>query len=424
MSRADHDVVIVGAGQGGLSVSYYLRQAGTEHTILDRGGVGHAWEANRWDSFCLVTPNWTVNLPGRPYDGDDPDGFMLRDDFVRYLKDWARDFGAPVEAGIEVRRVRREGDLFVLETSKGPRTARRVVIATATYQNPKIPPVSAEIPDDIKQLHAEAYKNPGQAANGAVLVVGSGQTGCQVVEDFLRAGREVYLCVARTGQLLRRYRGRDCISWQQDMGLLDRTPDMLDTPGQRFVGDPHLTGRDGGATVSLHDFHRRGVTLLGRLETVSGNTARFRDDLADNLKYADDFAEDFRRKIDAFIAEKGLDAPAPTARDLAGGADPKNGPIPSIPELNLKKAGIGTIIWATGFTYDFSWIDDLETDEFSYPLMERGGTSIPGLYFCGLNWMSKRKSGILFGVDEDAGVVAGFLADQPAASHSPLHSED
>ncbi len=417
MSR-EVDILVVGAGQGGLSVSWYLRQAGREHLVVDRGGIGHAWDAQRWDSFCLVTPNWTINLPGRPYAGDDPDGFMSRDAFVEYLRDWARSFAPPLAEGVEVTRIRRAGEGFDVATSDGRIRARSVVVATATYQHPRVPALAALLPADIAQFHAESYKSPAQAAPGGVLVVGTGQTGCQVAEDFLRAGRRVYLSVSRTGRLPRRHRGRDCIAWQKDMGLLDRTPDMLDRPERRFVGDPHLTGRDRGATICLRDFDRRGATLLGRLAGVRGRRLEFADDLHASLAFADAFAADFRRAVDAHIAAAGVAAPAPTSAKLAdvpaeGAAQP-----PVIDAIDLDAAGIGTVVWATGFTYDFGWIDELPVDAQSYPLTEAGQSPLPGLYFCGLNWMTRRKSGILYGVAEDAREVARRLCLRHAAPPS------
>ncbi|WP_282604350.1 NAD(P)-binding domain-containing protein [Pelagibius sp. Alg239-R121] len=400
------DVLIIGAGQGGLSASYYLMQAGIEHRVLDRGEIGHAWAAHRWDSFCLVTPNWTVNLPGRPYEGKDPDGFMLRNEFVTYLKDWAASFNAPVSEGIDVTRVTPGQSGFRLQTSRGEMRTRAVIIATATYQHPKVPAVATRMPAEILQLHAEQYKSTEQAAEGGVLVVGSGQTGCQIVEDFLREGRKTYLCVGRTGRLPRRYRGRDVLFWQRDMGLLDRTPDMLDSPADRFIGDPHLTGRDGGATVSLHDFRRRGVTLLGRLTDIESGMLHLKDDLAENMAFADRFCADLIARIDTHIEEQGIEAPAQTEAEFTG--DPEAGvPLPQTPgTLDLVEAGINTIIWATGFTYDFSWIDDVPTDDLGYPVTDGGASPRTGLFFCGLNWMTKRKSGILYGVDEDARRVA------------------
>jgi putative flavoprotein involved in K+ transport len=400
------DVLIVGAGQGGLSVSWFLTKAGIAHRVLDRGGVAHAWKSHRWDSFCLVTPNWSINLPGRPYTGSDPDGFMPRDDFVAYMQAWARDFGAPVEDNTEVTRITPEQDGFRLETNRGPRRARTVVVATATYQKPRLPSLAADLPADILQIHAEAYKNPDQARPGAVLVVGSGQTGCQVVEDFVRAGREVYLCVSRTGRLPRRYRGRDCIEWQREMGLLDRTPDMLEDPADRFIGDPHLTGRDGGSTVSIRGFEDRGVTLLGRLASVTGRRLHFASDLAANIAHGDQFAAQTRANIDVFIARTGRHAPPPTPDEMTDLPDPDRPSNPELAEIDLDAAGISTVVWATGFTFDFSWIDGLPVDDQHYPLTQDGQSPLAGLFFCGLNWMTRRKSGILYGVAQDAEEVA------------------
>lgn len=407
-----HNVVIVGAGQGGLSVSYYLTKSDIPHVILDRGGVAHAWKAHRWDSFCLVTPNWSVDLPGLPYSGSDPFGFMPRDAFVTYMQEWAAGFDAPVRAGVDVAKIGPHEGKFKLVTNRGALTADTVIVATATYQHPRIPAVASQLPSSIHQVHAENYKNPEQCPQGAVLVVGSGQTGCQLVEDMLRAGRTVYLCVGRTGRLPRRYRGRDCLEWQRDMGLLDRTPDMLDSPAERFLGDPHLTGRDGGATVSLHDYAKRGVTLLGRLENVDGDTLRFGANLQDDMRYADSFSDDLMRRIDDYITSANIQAPPPTDAELAGGPGSEDWSIDTIEKLTFSGTGIRTVIWATGFTYDFSWIDYPMTDEMGYPVTRNGATCVNGLYFCGLNWMTRRKSGILYGVKEDAKAVAENVKKQ------------
>lgn len=413
------DIIVIGAGQGGLSVSWYLTRAGLRHRILDRGGIGHAWNAHRWDSFCLVTPNWSVNLPGKPYAGDDPDGFMPRDEFVGHLTDWAREFGAPVSRGVDVTRVTREdGNGFLVQTSSGPLRARSVVVATATYQHPRLPAVATQVPEGICQFHAETYRNPGQAPEGAVLVVGSGQTGCQITEDFLRAGRKVYLCVARTGRLPRRHRGRDCIAWQRDIGLLDRTPDMLDDPRRRFVGDPHLTGRDGGATVCLRSFAKRGATLLGRLQGISGTRMTLARDLEESLAFGDAYAADFRRQVDEYIARERIEAPPASAAELSDVPGPDTPIPPVIASLDLAEAGISTVIWATGFTFDFGWIDDLPVDAQGYPVTDGGQSPLDGLYFCGLNWMTRRKSGILYGVADDAREVAGRLAGRHSAQLS------
>ena len=294
-------IVIIGAGQGGLGVSYYLSKAGLSHLILDRGDIANSWKENRWDSFCLVTPNWTLNFPGKPYAGTDPDGFMKRDDFVRYMSDWAASFNAPVRKYTNVHEVSLTNPGFLIKTDRGDITAEILVVATATHQRPKIPDIAIKIPKNINQLHADQYKNTSELNDGGVLVVGSGQTGCQVVEDLVRDGRDTYLCVGRTGRLPRRYRGRDAISWQKEMNLLDRTPDMLGDLSLRFRPDPHCSGRDGGQTLSLHNFNRAGVKLLGRLEDATQTDLIFGNSIKSDIKYSDDFASDFRKNIDAYI---------------------------------------------------------------------------------------------------------------------------
>ncbi|MCY4460564.1 MAG: NAD(P)-binding domain-containing protein [Albidovulum sp.] len=404
-----HEIAIVGAGQGGLSVSYFLAMNRIEHLVLERGCIADSWKSRRWDSFCLVTPNWSIRLPGAHYSGDAPEGFMLRDDFVDYMEAWAKGFGAPVRTGIDVRRIGRDGSgsaRFALETSAGPILADIVVVATATYQKPSLPAAARGLSDSCLQMHAEQYRNPVQSGDGAVLVVGSGQTGCQIVEDFLRAGQKVYLSVGKTGRLPRRYRGRDCIEWQAEMGTLDRTPDMLDSPGHRFRSDPHVTGRDGGATVSLNSFRKRGVSLLGRLRSAEGDLLRFEDSLGECIEYADEFATGVNESVDRHVRSTGRFAPDHDPRDDADDFWPPGRKANSLDNLSLSDAGIDTVIWATGFEFDFSWIDFPVTDSFGYPRTEAGASSEPGLFFCGLNWMTKRKSGILYGVGEDARTVA------------------
>ena len=411
MAEPDTEILVIGAGQAGLGLSYYLSRAGIDHLVIDKGGIGNAWRSERWDSFCLVTPNWSILLPGAVYEGDDPDGFMPRDEFVTYIETWARAFGAPVRENVEAKAVRRSRSSFEVETSAGTIRARKVVIATATHQGPRRPALTNLIPRAIAQMDATAYRNPARLADGAVLVVGSGQTGAQIAEELNQAGRKTYLSVGGTGRLIRRYRGRDCIAWQKDMGLLDRTPDMLEDPAHRFRGDPHVSGKNGGRTLSLHDFHRDGITLLGRLAGVEGAVLRFDDDLRANMAKADAYADAFMASIDRHIDHSGLDAPPPTRDELSGGPPNDDWTIPSINTLDLGSAGVSTVIWATGFKFDFSWIEDAILDDFGYPITDRGVTEVPGLYFTGLNWMHKRKSGILHGVEEDAAYLAERIVE-------------
>jgi putative flavoprotein involved in K+ transport len=411
MPNTDTDVLIVGAGQAGLGVSYYLKRAGIEHLVLDKGSLANSWRNQRWDSFCLVTPNWSIQLPGAIYRGDDPDGFMLRDEFVIYMENWAKAFGAPLREGVEATACRRIGDQFEVDTDQGAYRANKVVIATATHQKPRCPTGLGDFPDHVSQLFANEYRNPEALSDGAVMVVGSGQTGAQIAEELREAGRDTYLSVGRTGRLVRRYRGRDCIAWQNEMGLLDRTPDMLDDPAHRFRGDPHVSGKNGGRTLSLHDFHRDGIILLGRLSRVEGRRVHFDDTLKDDMAQADTYANGFLASIDRFIELSGQPAPPPTAEELSGGPLSDDWDVPTIRQLNLRQAGITTVIWATGFKFDFSWIDAPVFDASGYPVTDRGVTEVPGLYFIGLNWMHKRKSGILFGVNEDATYLARRIID-------------
>ena len=418
-------VVIIGAGQGGLAGSHELRRRGVEHVVLERGRIGEAWRSARWDSFCLVTPNWMTRLPGKAYEGPEPQGFMPGRDFIAFLEDYARSFDAPVHTGVEVQRVQRCEQGFRLDTSAGPFTCEQVVVATATYQRPALPAVATALPADVLQLHASAYRNPQALPAGAVLVVGSGQSGCQIAEELHRSGRHVVLCTGRAGRLPRRYRGRDGIEWQHLMGLLDRTPDMLESQALRFRGDPHLTGNAGGRTLNLHRFADDGIRLAGRLQAVHGRRLHFGDDLGANLAFADDYFEQFCARVDAFVAARGLDSPPVDPGNTDYGGPVRAAPPPSPRELDLDAAGLRCVIWATGFSFDFSWIEAPGCfDAFGYPLQQRGVSPMPGLYYLGLNWLSKRKSGIIFGVEEDAchlGEVIAWHAQarQRASSGEP-----
>ena len=405
-----HEVVIIGAGQGGLAVGYHLSRLGIEHVILERSSIASSWREHRWDSFCTVTPNWSIRLPGAEYTGGDPDGFMLRDELVRYFEHWARSFDAPVRCGIEARAVRPVGDDgFEVETDDGLYRSRNVVVATSTYQTVHIPAVAARLPRRLRQLTSHDYKHPRMVPPGAVLVVGSGQTGAQIAEEVHEAGRRTFLCVGRAGRLPRRYRGRDCIEWQRDMGYLDRTPAMLESPEDRFRGDPHLSGKDGGRTLSLHRFHRDGIRLLGRLVGCEGERARFDGELHAQMRFADAFSDRIVEQFERHIADHRFDAPPPTAEELAGGP-PAGGRLPAVVrELDLAEAGIGAVIWATGYRFDFSWIEAPVLDEAGYPVAPGGVTACPGLYFTGLNWMTWRKSGIIYGAGDDARSVAGDI---------------
>ncbi|MDP6708168.1 MAG: NAD(P)-binding domain-containing protein [Alphaproteobacteria bacterium] len=382
------DAVVVGAGQSGLAASYYLSRAGLDHAVLERGRIAEAWRSQRWDKFCLVTPNWSLALPGWPYTGEAPDAFMAGADFVAHLEAYARSFRAPVRTGVEALRLGRaeDGGDLLLETDAGQIRAADVVVATSTYQSPRRPAGAEGLEAEIGQVHVGDYRNTEALPDGAVLVVGSGQSGCQIADELNRAGRRVYLSVGDSRRLPRRYRGRDAIAWQRDMGYLD-----------------------------LRQMAAEGVELLGRFLGAEGTQVSFRDDLAQSLIQAEAFAVDFCRDIDTFVALNGIEAPSeppptpadPTVVAALAAASPRR--------LDLRAAGIASVIWATGFGFDFGWIELPIVDRFGYPATRKGVSTEAGLYFVGLNWMHKRKSGIVYGVAEDAEWVVRHLAGRRQA---------
>ena len=405
------DVIVVGAGQAGLCISYFLSGRGIDHVVLERGVLGDAWAKRRWDSFTLVTPNWTIRLPGAEYRGPDPDGFMERDDIVAHLSQWAERFGCPIRTGVAATGLGQGGDgRLRVDTTDGSIEAAAVVVATGTMQTPRRPPLAGTVSSRVRQLDAESYRNPGDLAPGAVLVVGSGQTGGQIADELRLSGRRVLLSVGGAGRAPRRYRGRDSVAWLAELGFFDRTPDMLESPARRFGAEIQLSGARGGRTIGLHRLRRDGVELLGRLTTIDGENMRFADDLRHNMENADRFSRTFQENVDALVARNGIDAPMPTADELEGEPPQCNWSVPHRPSINLGDENVTTIVWATGFSYDLSWIEFPVRDEMGYPVTDRGATSVPGLYFIGLNWMVKRRSGLLYGVGEDARHVAAHIA--------------
>lgn len=401
------DTVVIGGGQAGLAVSYCLTQRRRPHLVLEKRRIGNVWRSERWDSFTLVTPNWTLKLPGFPYAGDDPDGFLQREDIVRYLEAYAGLFDPPVREGVEVTSVRGSEHGLAVESSAGIFEAANVVVAAGFFQKPRLPWFSSQLSPHLFQLHTSQYRNPDQLPPGAVLVVGSGQSGCQIAEELYQAGRQVFLSTGKVGRLPRRYRGRDIMQWAQMIGLFDRTADKLESPEDRFDPNPQATGRDGGHTINLHQFALDGVTLLGRLKDARGSQISLAADLMDNLAMADAFSAEVLKVIDKVIAEHGIDAPPSDEPVLRAGYD-----CEVITELDLDAAGITSVIWAAGYTFDYSWVKFPVFDEYGYPVQQQGATAQPGLYFVGLPWLHKQKSGLFMGVGEDAEHIAAHIAER------------
>jgi putative flavoprotein involved in K+ transport len=398
------DVVIVGAGQAGLSMSHMLQQAGIRHLVLEKHRVAHAWRSERWDSFCLVTPNWQCQLPGHPYAGEDPDGFMLKHEIVAYLEDYVRSFQPPLLEGVSVEQVARcagGGPRFEVHSPMGTLTADHVVVATGGYHDPFVPEASARLPEGIAMIHSRDYTNPASLPAGEVLVVGSGQSGCQIAEDLLIAGRKVHLSVGNAPRCARRYRGKDVVEWLNLMGHYELPVD--EHPSKEQVRDKtnhYVTGRDGGRDLDLRELALRGMSLYGTFRDADGQRLSFAPDLTANLDAADAVYNSINRSIDAYIAQRGIDAPPPStyAAPWAPEADPL--------ELDLSRTNIRSVIWAIGFKPNFSWVQFPIFDPKGLPRHTRGVTAEPGLYFLGLPWQYTWGSGRFCGVGRDAAYLA------------------
>ena len=400
------DTVIVGGGQAGLAMSYYLRQQGREHVVLDRApNVANAWRNERWDSFMLVTPNFQVRMPGAEYQGNAPYGFMSLAEVVKYFDDYVKRFGLPVLCGVEVYSVEKSRKGYLVRTKEGNYDAENVVIATGLYQFPKIPKFGEAIPAGILQIHSMQYRNPSLLPAGAVLVVGTGQSGAQIAQELYQSGRKVYLSVGGAGRVPRRYRGRDINDWFTRLGLFDTKVEELKSPRDKFASHPQISGKNGGQSLNLHQFARDGVVLLGRVREARDGKLMLAPDLIETLAKVDQFEADALKRIDEYIARTGLKAPVESVPQLHDGYEQVQ-----IPELDLKASGISTVIWATGYSFDFSLVKLPVLDRDGYPTQKRGVTAYEGLYFLGMPWLHKRKSGILFGVGDDAAYLAERIA--------------
>jgi putative flavoprotein involved in K+ transport len=397
------DVVVVGAGQAGLATSYNLTQRGIDHVVLERGLVAQSWHSRRWDSFQLNGPNWSFMLPGYEYDGPDPDAFMYRTEIVSRFSDYARRIAAPVEEGIEVAKVKRDdvNGRYLVDTSAGPIACRAVVAATGAYQRRNRP--STGLDPSILQLNTDQYRSATELHDGGVLVVGSGQSGCQVAEDLRDAGRDVWLATGSCGWIPRRYRGKDNVRWRVEMGVFDQTVAELGH-AFRLVCPPMQTGVGQIRDINMRTLNAAGVKLTGRFLGADGFKVQVGDDLHSNASRSDEAAVRFRTGVDDFVRDRGIDAPVEAPMEPTAG-------LPDAPtQLDLRALGISNVIWATGFRLDFGWIDlDLETVD-GYPAQTQGVSRYRGLYFIGLQLMHTRKSGLIFGVGEDAAHISGVIA--------------
>jgi putative flavoprotein involved in K+ transport len=408
------ETLIIGGGQAGLALSHGLSQRGCRHLVVERARIAERWRTERWDGLRFQFPNWSVKLPDFPFRHADPDGFCTSAEIVDFLTAYAEYIKAPIRCGVEVTRLRPQGASgFVAETSGGAIEAANVVVATGPYQRPIVPALLQDAPD-LFQLHASAYRAPDQLPAGAVLVVGSGASGCQIAEELRRAGRRVYLSVGHHRRMPRRYRRHDLIWWISTLGL-DQTPVEKRGPDRTL---PLITGAYGGHTIDLRDFAAQGITLLGRLVAAENGVVEIAPDLAQNLAAGDRAYTGFLDLVDGYVAQHRLDVPE-DAQARAVRPDPSDVVAP-LSRLDLRAADIGAVIWSTGYGCDFSWIDLPVLNTQGEPIHRDGVSDVPGLYFIGLQWLSRMNSSFLSGVGQDAERLARHIAERiSAAGRSP-----
>jgi putative flavoprotein involved in K+ transport len=404
--QEENDVVVIGGGQAGLAVSRELTAAGVEHVVLERDRIGGSW-AERWDSFHLVTPNHTIRLPGGGYEGEEPHGFLARDEVVRYLERYASSFAAPVLTGVHVLAVRRAGrdGGWRLTTPTGDIMARTVIVATGAFQRAHEPPAAPDLRRWLPVLPASKYRSPSSLPDGPVLVVGSGQTGTQIAEELTLAGRRVILSCGRAPWMDRRIDGRDMVDWLLDTGLFEQTRADLAGPDAVFVANVQATGAGGG-----HDLHYRtlaamGVQLAGRLVAAQDGIARFADDLAASVAFGDAARAELCRAIRASCEASGRPVPSMP--------DPPPFDVPGLPSVPVRE--LGSVVLATGYrpAYSETILHREAFDSRGFPLQHDGASTVlPRLFFVGVHFLRKRKSSLFLGVGEDAAVVARQVADR------------
>ncbi len=411
------DTLVVGGGQAGIAMSEHLGQCGVPHLVLERHRIAERWRTERWDSLVGNGPAWHDRFPGLEFEDCDPDAFAPKEMVADYFVAYAQKIGAPIRCGVEVTEVRRNTHRagFRVETSDGVIEADRVVAATGPFQRPVFPPLVPQ-EADVVQLHSAAYRNPDQLPEGAVLVVGAGSSGGQIADELLRAGRSVYLSVGPHDRPPRTYRGRDFVWW---LGVLGKWDAAAPGPGTEHV-TISVSGAYGGRTVDFRRLAGEGMTLVGRTESFDDGVLRFAPDLADNIAQGDANYLSVLAEADAYIERNGLDLPPePGAREI--GPDPQCVTDP-LRSLDLASAGVTSIIWATGFALDYSWLKVDAFDADGKPCHQRGVSSEPGVYFLGLPWQSRRGSSFIWGVWHDARFIAdqiaiqrGYLAYRPSS---------
>lgn len=406
--RSHYSVIIVGGGQAGLSASHCLQQRGIDHLVIEKRSLVHTWRTQRWDSFCLVTPNWQCQLPGWPYAGDEPHGFMVKDQINEWLAGFVEHVKAPALEGVTVERVWRAGEAerFSVQTDAGLYTADQVVVASGGYHKPIVPRLAEKLPTSVVQYHSAQYRNPVQLPEGAVLVVGCGQSGAQIAEDLHLAGRKVYLATGDAPRCARFYRGREVVDWLADMRYYEMP--VTEHPLREGVRDNtnhYVTGRDGGRDIDLRRFALEGMELYGLLTGFEDGVLALQPNLREHLDHADRIYNGINASIDRHIEAQGIDAPPPSVYQ------PVWEPPQERTRLSLEEAGITSVLWCIGFAPDFGWLDAPVFNGRGAPVHRRGITGDAGLYFLGLPWLHTWGSGRFSGVARDAEYLAQAIEE-------------
>lgn len=409
------DAVIIGAGQAGLAASHHLSRRGLEHVVLERGQLGETWRSQRWDTFALNTPRWMSRLPGEPDEARDRDAFLSAPAWVAALEATARRDHVPIRERTLVTAVRqRRGRGFVVHAEGGQGATQvetsAVIVASGMQNVPRVPGLARLLPPAVRQLSAAEYRRPADLPTGAVLVVGSAQSGVQISEDLVLAGRAVHLATSRVGRLRRRYRGRDTFEWLVMAGFWEMTPDRLPNPDMLRWPNPHTSGvGPRGHTISLQGLEALGVRLLGRPSAVQGGRIALEDTVGAAIAFGDRIARELVALADRAIDEAGVSAPA-AEPDPADVPHPDPAGVHSPPAIDLDASGVSTVVWATGFGGDFAFLPDGALDGSGRPIQDGGVGALRGLYYLGLPWLTKRKSGIIHGLDEDGAAIVTHLA--------------
>lgn len=405
--KTHYPVIVIGGGQAGLSISYCLKSKNIEHIVFDKGSLADSWNLKRWDNFTLVTPNWQCEMPGYKYSGEEPNGFMNKEQVVDFITGYASSFNPPIKNNVLVTSVEKNDRAYVVKTSLGTYTAQEVVIASGAFHNPLIPPVAKKLPSYINNLHSSEYKNGRTLGDKDIMVVGSGQSGCQIAEDLHLEGKNVHLCVGNAPKSPRNYRGKDVVKWLDEMGYYEQTIESFPDPAAvRRKINHYVTGRDGGREIDLRQFAKEGMKLYSLFKDVVDGKIIFGTNLAEDLDKADASAQSIKDRIDAFIKTNKIDAP--TEEVYVAPWTPQK----EITSINLQDANIGTIIWCVGFKSDFSWLKIPVFDETGYPINKRGVTDYEGLYFLGWPWMHTWGSGRFSGITQDAWHISEHISER------------